>query len=364
MGVLFFIFACIFVLAAVSLHISFLIDDEKSFDKVVQVFLVLVIIQVMYTFLVYLAPYEYRYIDRGEPMGLLYGPLLYFAYITSDGFELNKRIIFFHALPFILAVPFYALFLTIEFFRSEESLYLSFLYGFFALSWLGYACLVTYKSSNLKHRVIPISKVLPMILVLILFALSFYFILVLLTRTLKGIPAESITGSIMIYTATLGAVLSVYLFLIRRLKDKIYALPIKSEKLSSDKGKISTSYLKSGVQTDDIDEYAKKVSDYLSTKKYLDPRFSLKMMSSDLKIPRHHLSQVFNQYYELSFLKSINSLRIIHACELLDDPDLVFNMGELAVRCGFNSKTSFYRNFKEIAKMTPSEYLNRSKMEE
>lgn len=364
MGVLFFIFACIFVLGAVSLHLSFLIDGEKSFHKVVQFFLMLIIVQVMYTFLVYLAPYEYRYIDRGEPMGLLYGPLLYFAYITSGGFELNKRIVFFHTLPFIVAVPFYALFLSIESFRNQESLYLSFLYGSFALSWLGYASLVGYKSTSPKHREFHINKVLPMILVLILFVLAFYFILLVGTRTIKGISVESITGSLMIYAATLGAVSSVYFFLIRRLKEKIYSVKAESEKLNEDNKGGSASYVKSGVQTDDIDEYAKKVNDYLSTKKYLDPRFSLKMMSLDLKIPRHHLSQVFNQYYALSFLKYINSLRIMHACELLEGLDSDSNINDLAAQCGFNSKTSFYRNFREIVKMTPTEFLNRLKKEE
>lgn len=364
MGTLFFIFTCIFVLAAVSLHISFLIEGEKSFDKVVRFFLVLVIIQVMYTFFVYLAPYEYRYIDRGEPLGLLYGPLLYFAYITSGGFELNKKIVFIHALPFIVAVPFYALFLTIESFRNQESLYLSFLYGSFALSWLGYASLVGYKSTSPKHREFPINKVLPMILVLILFVLAFYFILLVGTRTIKGISVQAITSSLMIYAATLGAVLSVYLFLIRRLKEKIYAVKAEFEKLNEDNEEVSTSYVKSGVQTNDIDEYAKKVNVYFSTKKYLDPRFSLNMMSSELKIPRHHLSQLFNQYYGQSFLKYINSLRIMHACELLEVLDLESNIEDLSEQCGFNSKTSFYRNFREIAKMTPTEFLSRSKKDE
>src|SRR5690606_36333747 len=149
-------------------------------------------------------------------------------------------------------IPFYILFLTIEAFRTHEPVYLSFLYGSFALSWLGYAFWVGYKSTSLKHQEISINKVLPMIIVLILFALAFYFILIVLTRTTKGVPAESITGSLMIYAATLGAIFSIYLFLIRCLKEKMEALKVKSETLDDAEEEATISYLKSGVQTDDI----------------------------------------------------------------------------------------------------------------
>jgi AraC-like DNA-binding protein len=126
---------------------------------------------------------------------------------------------------------------------------------------------------------------------------------------------------------------------------------------------VDSTYLKSGIPPDEMEAYAQKVNDYLVSKKYLDSNFNLNILSSDLKIPKHYLSQVFSQYYGKNFLKYINSLRIMHACELLEDHNLESTIEGLAEHCGFSSKASFYRNFKEIAKMTPSEFINRAKTE-
>lgn len=362
MGVLFFVLTCIFILAIISLYLSFSISNKDPFNRVTQFFLIYVIIHVSHAFLVRLAPPEYMYIDRAAPFGLLYGPILYYGHLTAKGYSLNKKTILRHAIPFILALPFYVVFLASSSLRTYSVFYYSSLYGPMALSWLGYSVYVAYKSTVHKEVADSYHREVPSVAVIVLFTLSFYLILSVSTRTFKGMPVTSITSSLMIFTGMLGVVLYVFLIIVNRIKVNINYLESQLVfNKNEEEEEVGLAYIKSGVQTDEIESYAKKINDYLTSKRYLDPKFNLNTLSSDLKIPKHHLSQVFSQYYGQSFLKYINSLRIMHACQLLEDPNLVTNIDDLVEQCGFNSKTSFYRNFREIAKMTPSEFLDRSK---
>ena len=76
------------------------------------------------------------------------------------------------------------------------------------------------------------------------------------------------------------------------------------------------------------------------------------------KIPNHHLTQVFSMQIKQTFYQYINGFRIMHACELLQSGNKMLNLEELAEKCGFNSKVSFNRQFKQIMGCTPSAYRN------
>ncbi len=97
---------------------------------------------------------------------------------------------------------------------------------------------------------------------------------------------------------------------------------------------------------------------------YLSPEFNLDGFSKLINKPKHHISQVLNEELNINFQQFINSYRIEHFCEMvennkLDDKSIL----DLAFECGFNSKSSFNSNFRKIKGATPTEYINVSNSE-
>jgi len=98
-------------------------------------------------------------------------------------------------------------------------------------------------------------------------------------------------------------------------------------------------------------------------KVYSDPELSLEKLSAISKIPRHHLSEAFNQYLGKSFYQLVNEFRIKEVIRSLDEykkRDITPNILLIAYESGFNSKSTFNHYFRKIAGSTPSAYLKRT----
>ncbi|QGY44067.1 helix-turn-helix domain-containing protein [Maribellus comscasis] len=102
----------------------------------------------------------------------------------------------------------------------------------------------------------------------------------------------------------------------------------------------------------------KEIIQYLKTKKpYTNPDYSLQMMVEDLNVPRYKISHVINASQKKNFFKFINEFRVKEVKEKLADPLYKhYTLLGIALECGFNSKTSFNRIFKEETGVTPSHY--------
>lgn len=109
------------------------------------------------------------------------------------------------------------------------------------------------------------------------------------------------------------------------------------------------------------DELAETILHYLKNKKpYLNPDFNLQMMVEDLNISRQKLSYLINSGQQKNFYKLINEFRVLEVKEKLLDPGFShYSVLGIGLDCGFNSKTSFNRIFKEETGYTPSEYKNK-----
>ncbi len=94
-----------------------------------------------------------------------------------------------------------------------------------------------------------------------------------------------------------------------------------------------------------------------SKKPYMNPDYSLQMMADELHIPRYKLSQVINSNQKKNFFKFINEFRVEEVKRKLKNPAYKhYTVLGVALECGFNSKTSFNRIFKEETGVTPSEF--------
>ncbi|XDD50104.1 helix-turn-helix domain-containing protein [Leptospira sp. WS92.C1] len=95
---------------------------------------------------------------------------------------------------------------------------------------------------------------------------------------------------------------------------------------------------------------------------YLDEDLSLKTLAYKLSLRPDQLSQVINDSYGKNFNRFLNNHRIREAIRILkDEPDL--KIIHVAMRCGFNSKSSFNESFRRETGITPTEYLKKKSME-
>ncbi|MBE9463828.1 helix-turn-helix domain-containing protein [Dyadobacter subterraneus] len=99
-------------------------------------------------------------------------------------------------------------------------------------------------------------------------------------------------------------------------------------------------------------------------KLFKDPELSLNKLAHQLNIHPNALSQVINTVENKNFYDYINELRIEEFKGILMRPENHrFTLLALAYEVGFNSKTSFNRNFKKKIGLSPTAYLKQQKIQ-
>jgi len=114
------------------------------------------------------------------------------------------------------------------------------------------------------------------------------------------------------------------------------------------------------VDDDDVQslEISRTVVALMETDKiYLDPDLTLDTLATRLKINRSYLSKAINRCIGKKFTDYVSEYRIREAIRLLNDPQSRQNSFDwIAIECGFNDRITFYRAFKKITGLSPSEY--------
>jgi AraC-like DNA-binding protein len=93
-------------------------------------------------------------------------------------------------------------------------------------------------------------------------------------------------------------------------------------------------------------------------KPYLDPDLNLAKLSDQLDVTPEYLSKILNTHLNRSFFDFVNRYRtdeFKQRCREKDSVNLTL-MG-IAYECGFNSKATFNRVFKNLTGVTPGEYV-------
>lgn len=109
-----------------------------------------------------------------------------------------------------------------------------------------------------------------------------------------------------------------------------------------------------------INDLNEKLIKYmLEEKPHLNPELTLPELATNLEFSRNQLSGIINQVHKKNFYEFVNEYRVDEVKRLMNDPaNKHLKMISLAYDAGFNSKASFYRIFKQLTKMTPSEYFS------
>jgi len=192
--------------------------------------------------------------------------------------------------------------------------------GLFWLSYVLYVIII-WKSSKLLGVLLVMTHRMSAIYITIYIIAGLMFIVFLSIMFLRGINYPG-----------------VFLFTDEKQPGRKYEKTILSEELKEKYSAILTRHME-------------------NKKPYLDPDLNLKILSDQVNIPLHHLSQVINSTFGQNYYDFINSYRIKESIRLLnDDVSGTKTILEILYETGFNSKSVFNTFFKKYTNLTPTQY--------
>lgn len=106
--------------------------------------------------------------------------------------------------------------------------------------------------------------------------------------------------------------------------------------------------------------YERAVEAVVEKKLFLLKKYSLEDLSKEVFCNKTFLSRAVNAYSGKGFCYFMNSFRVKHAMDLLDENPKIL-VKELAFICGFNNVVTFNMAFKAVSGQTPSEYVDNVK---
>ncbi len=119
-------------------------------------------------------------------------------------------------------------------------------------------------------------------------------------------------------------------------------------------------YVYNGLSEEETIKIIEKVNLYMTEEMpYLDSELKLSVLSNEIGINKRFISQAINEREKQNFNEYVNSYRVDHAIEILNDAKRDIRIFEVMYEVGFNSKSSFNTSFKRITGQTPTEYRNK-----
>ncbi|TJZ60126.1 helix-turn-helix domain-containing protein [Sphingobacterium olei] len=102
---------------------------------------------------------------------------------------------------------------------------------------------------------------------------------------------------------------------------------------------------------------AEKLADCMyKDKLFLDTGLTLDDLSKKTALPKSLITDYINQHLQTNYYEWLARFRVEHAKDLLEHERQVLKMEVLANQSGFNSKTTFYRYFKQYVGVSPGTY--------
>lgn len=293
-----------------------------------------------------------------------FGPLVYFytLYLTGRNKRL-KPLAYFHFLPVLLQGFFY-LYLRFRDYSYRRDFWIEvhepFTYdlelalSFVSLSvYLFYSrrLIIAYKkrienSFSSTHKIAL--KWLDR-LHIVLFAVSFFWLLETISRTAWGeyaiTPFSSITMGVIIVLIAVGALL----------QSDLTGIKEEAEPKDSDND------FEVQLAQEDQEKLSQIEETMADQQLYLRSELSLKEFAKFVKLPPRETSRLINQGLQLSFIDFVNQYRIDHFKTMAADAsNQHLSLLGLAMESGFNSKSTFNRVFKKREGISPSAFINRS----
>jgi AraC-like DNA-binding protein len=157
--------------------------------------------------------------------------------------------------------------------------------------------------------------------------------------------------------AVVGSILTFYLFFIGffgiRQTTVFTNIPIET---NFERTIISKpNYKNSGLNDEMVDDFFQKLTLHMEENRpYLDENLSLATLANQLDLTSNQLSQIINQKTSSNFFNFINGYRVEAVKERLKNPAFAhYSILAIGFDCGFQSKSSFNKIFKQMVGKTP-----------
>ncbi|WP_025665725.1 helix-turn-helix domain-containing protein [Aquimarina megaterium] len=115
------------------------------------------------------------------------------------------------------------------------------------------------------------------------------------------------------------------------------------------------------LEENEISKIQNIVDIFFKEKKgYRRTELSLSILANEINTTTNKLSWVLNNIYKKTFYELVNEYRVEDFLQRIKENDhKEFTVVSIAFDVGFNSKSTFYKAFKEITNFTPTEYIRK-----
>ena len=308
-----------------------------------------------------------------RPIPLLHGPLLY-LYTASSAGQLKNKSIALHFLPWLLAhfllISFLVLPVTekVEVYKNSGRGYETIsdiLVWTIIVSGIVYVALslklLNNHKRNIEQKFSNTVKINLAWLRYLIFGVGFIWVMVMFTEDVF------VFLSVVLFVISLGyfGIKQVGIFThhehINVEMNTAIEKKIVSENSEPDLPEIKK-YQKSGLNPETALEIHQRLLVTMKSEMlFRNAELTLPELAQKIDVNPNILSQVINSQTGKNFYDYINSLRIEDFKMVALDPEnQKYSLLGLAMQCGFNSKTSFNRNFKKATGLSPTEYLRQN----
>ena len=141
------------------------------------------------------------------------------------------------------------------------------------------------------------------------------------------------------------------------LRQRVLVPPDFVEPTAADPESHATAYARSGVDPVQCAQIADELRRLMGSEHlYADSHFDLQALSERSGWSPNYISQALNQGLGQNFFEFVNGFRVAAAESCLADPADKRTILEVALACGFGSKSTFNAVFKRMTDRTPSQY--------
>jgi AraC-like DNA-binding protein len=129
---------------------------------------------------------------------------------------------------------------------------------------------------------------------------------------------------------------------------------------------VSSKYRNIKIPDEDLERVSKRLDLLLyDTRIYLQPDLKIGQLADKLGVSTAFLSYYFSQHLGSNYYRFLNSYRIKEFKDMVaQGSHRTYTLSSMSQMCGFSSRTSFFRYFKEAEGISPLDYIKRAEKSE
>ncbi len=293
------------------------------------------------------------------PVGLLYGPTLLLLFHFENE-KVKVGTVIFHLLPFLLIFMIFCIIITNAWIRYRYSLDYSLAIHFITLLHLAtYLLLVKIRIAYFTLTGCKKTRLQKGVYFMIINVVILYIFLMLSISRRRTDMYFDQNFSLLIY----------FLFFIGLSLQYVYGRAVNVQNLEAliadnRPEPANVRKLARGIRRSpsfEIDDkkrilYKSKVDQFIDKLGFLEIDLDKAIFSEQLGIPFKEVSPFLRMEFGKTFTGFVNQLRLEYASNQLKEIDLIYSIEDLSLVCGFNSRASFYRNFRKEFGCSPHEF--------